>query len=57
MFSHCCATLNRQNQERHNSQQVDISILKAILFIPENVFQSIHTSSSVAKNIIKHQIL
>ena len=56
MFSHCCATLNRQNQERHNSQQVDILILKAILFIPENIFQSIHTSS-VAKNIIKHQIL
>ena len=28
-------------------------ILKTILFISQNMFQSIHTSSSVAKSIIK----
>ena len=27
--------------------------LKTILFIPQNMFQSVHTSFSVAKNIIK----
>ena len=40
-------------EERHSSKQVNILILKTILFISQNMFQSIHTSSSVAKSIIK----
>ena len=32
---------------------VSILISKTILFIPQKMFQSIHTSSPVAKNIIK----
>ena len=38
---------------RHSSKQVNILILKTILFISQNMFLSIHTSSSVAKIIIK----
>ena len=34
-------------------KQVNILISKTILFIQQNMFQSIPTSSSVAKNIIK----
>ena len=37
-------------KERHSSKQGNILILKAILFISQNMFQSIHTSSSVAKS-------
>ena len=40
-------------EERHSSKQVNILILKTIPFISQNMFQSIHTSSSVAKSIIK----
>ena len=40
-------------KERCSSKHVNTLILKTILFIPQNMFQSIHTSSSVAKNIIK----
>ena len=40
-------------EERHSSKQVNILILKTILFISQNMFQSIHASSSVAKSIIK----
>ena len=32
---------------------INILILKTILFISQDMFQSIHTSSSVAKSIIK----
>ena len=45
--------LNSLPKERHSSKQVNILILKTILFISQNMFQSIHTSSSVAKSIIK----
>ena len=40
-------------KERRSSKQVNILIAKTILFISQNMFQSIHTSSSVAKSIIK----
>ena len=40
-------------KERHSSEQVNISILKTLIFIPQNMFYSKHTSSSVAKNVIK----
>ena len=40
-------------KERYSSKQANILILKTILFISQNMFQSIHTSSSVAKSIIK----
>ena len=40
-------------KERNRSKQVNILILKAILFILQSMFQSIHTSSSVAKSIVK----
>ena len=40
-------------KERHSSKQANILILKTILFISQNMFQSIHNSSSVAKSIIK----
>ena len=40
-------------KERHSSKQVNILILKTILFISQFMFLSIHTSSSVAKIIIK----
>ena len=45
--------LNSFPKERHSSKQVNILILKTILFISQNMFQSVHTSSSVAKSIIK----
>ena len=32
-------------KERYSSKQVNILILKATLFISQNIFQSIHTSS------------
>ena len=32
-------------KERHSIKQVNILILKTILFIPQTMFQSIHTSS------------
>ena len=41
------------SKERHSSKQANILILKTILFISQNMFQSIHTSSSVAKSITK----
>ena len=41
-------------KERHSSKQVNILILKTILFIPQNMFESIHTSCSVAKYKIKN---
>ena len=37
-------------KERHSRKQVNVFIFKTILFNPQNMFQSIHTSSSVAKN-------
>ena len=40
-------------KEKHSSKQVNILILKTILFNSQNVFQSTHTSSLVAKSIIK----
>ena len=40
-------------KERCSSKHINILILKATLFIPQNMFQSIHTSFSVAKNTIK----
>ena len=40
-------------KEKHSSKQVNILILKIILFNSQNMFQSTHTSSSVAKSIIK----
>ena len=40
-------------KERHSSKHVNILILKTILFIPQGMFQSIHTSSSVVKSVIK----
>ena len=33
-------------KEQHSSKQVNILILKTTLFIPQNIFQSIPTSSS-----------
>ena len=39
-------------KEQHSSKQINILILKTILFL-QNMFQSIH-NSSVAKSIIKN---
>ena len=40
-------------KEKHSSKQVNILILKTILFNSQNMFQSTYTSSLVAKSIIK----
>ena len=40
-------------EEQHSSKQGNILILKTILFILQNMFQSIYTSSSLVKSIIK----
>ena len=40
-------------KERHCSKQANTLILKAVLLISQNMFQNIHTSSSVAQSIIK----
>ena len=40
-------------KERLSSKQVNILILKTILLNWQDMFQSIHTSSSVAKSVIK----
>ena len=49
VFSMLAMYLLRFSKERHSRKQVTILILKTILFILQNMFQSIHTSSSVAK--------
>ena len=41
-------------KKRHTSKQFHILILKTILFIPQNVFQSLHNSFSVAENSCKY---
>ena len=51
--SHILFRYKTLTKERQSSKLVNILILKTILFIPQNMFQSIHTSSSFAKNIIK----
>ena len=44
-------------KKRHSSKQVNILISKTILFIPQNILQSIPNSSLVAKNIKTANIL
>ena len=52
LISPGCEINETVQKERHSSKTVNTLISKTILFISQNMFQSIHTSSSAAKRII-----
>ena len=52
LISPRCEINETVQKEPHSSKTVNTLISKTILFISQNMFQSIHTSSSVAKRII-----
>ena len=58
LFKHCFAYKSLLEQQRWKPLKKavlinGVLIIKTVLFIPQNLFQSTHTSSSVAKNLIK----